>query len=158
MKGITLGRLSTDVLVVILWRFDRSGGIYRTERWKPKSPALPRSNAGPMKSETQTARSVCWSFIQFRYKILVSRLNEISHLQLGLPVNGLEGGRKVGLRQNHRGYTKRKLQRGSAKCHERHTWHFLMYTTARNFVGSPWSIDLINTVKSSSKSRDLSCT
>ena len=30
MNGITLGRVSTDVLVVILWRFDRSGGIYRT--------------------------------------------------------------------------------------------------------------------------------
>ena len=30
MNGITLGRVSTDVLVMILWRFDHSGGIYRT--------------------------------------------------------------------------------------------------------------------------------
>ena len=30
MNGISLGRVSTDVLVVILLRFDRSGGIYQT--------------------------------------------------------------------------------------------------------------------------------
>ena len=30
MNRITLGHVSTDVFVVILWRFDRSGGIYRT--------------------------------------------------------------------------------------------------------------------------------
>ena len=84
VNGITLGRVSTDVLAVILWRFDRSAGIYRAWRCKPKSPALPRSKADPVKSETQTARSVCWSFIQFRYKIVVSWLNEIFHLSYSL--------------------------------------------------------------------------
>ena len=152
MKGIMLGRASTDVLVVILWRFDRSGGIYRTWRWKPKSPALPRSNSNQMKSEIQTARSVCLSFIQFRYIILVSRLNEISHLSYSLGCLWMvwKVEEKLDFAKNIVD-TRRENYKEAQLSATRDTldifWCIL--ATARNFVDLPWSIDWINTVQSS---------
>ena len=59
MNGITLGRVSTDVLVVILWRFDRSGGIYRTVANRNLQACHTQKPTQLMrKAETQTARSV----------------------------------------------------------------------------------------------------
>ena len=90
MDRISLGHLSTDVLVVILWRYDRrSGRIYRALSWnrcKAKSPAsvvpvLPyisgaylqresgsnRSKPNPMKSETEIDKVSMLKLYYLRY-------------------------------------------------------------------------------------------
>ena len=87
MDRISLGNLSTDVLVVILWRYDRcSGRIYRALSWnrcKPKLSSLVpfllsgayllresgsnRSKPNPMKSETEIDKVSMLKLYYLRY-------------------------------------------------------------------------------------------